>query len=79
MHFVTMCCGMIEKGYVYFFKTGFKDTAFYLLYLITSSADCKECHSGRRRDVGNVALKMEQKHLKIDTSVLNDPKNFRED
>ena len=40
---------------------------------ITWSTDFKECNSGRRRGVENGAIKMKQKHQKVDSRVPNDP------
>ena len=59
---------MIEKGYVYFFKTGFKIPRFIYTVFVWST-DYKQCQGGRIRGVGNAAIEMEQKYVKIGTSV----------
>ena len=62
---------MIEKGSVYFLKTGVKIPYFVLL--VGRLTLKNQCNSGRRRGVENGAIKMKQKHQKVDTRVLNDP------
>ena len=52
-------------------KQNLKYRVLFTLYFMvfTWSTDYKECHSGRIRGVGNAAIGMEQKHVKIGTSV----------